>query len=158
MPEKIETKHYNSNFGSDMDLINTGSTFDTIIGEDYDNKKGFMESKVNTNRSSAIMNDSENSITDEALLSQIKDRQSEEKKILRTLDRHMMPLFCVFYFVDFLDRANIGNATYVQHINCQTLHSSFNTYFILCDLNNTVLVVSQSTCKYVKNHRIIGRI
>lgn len=37
----------------------------------------------------------------------------EEKEIVRALDRRMLPLFCVFYFTDFLDRANIGNAKYV---------------------------------------------
>lgn len=37
------------------------------------------------------------------------DRE-EEKEIVRALDRRMLPLFCVFYFTDFLDRANIGNA------------------------------------------------
>ncbi|KAI9358363.1 major facilitator superfamily domain-containing protein [Pilaira anomala] len=41
----------------------------------------------------------------------IPNREEEEKKILRALDIRIMPLFCVFYFVDFLDRANIGNAT-----------------------------------------------
>lgn len=37
--------------------------------------------------------------------------QVEEKRIVRALDKRMLPLFCVFYFTDFLDRANIGNAT-----------------------------------------------
>ncbi|KAI9498837.1 major facilitator superfamily domain-containing protein [Zychaea mexicana] len=37
--------------------------------------------------------------------------EEEEKKIVRALDRHLMPLFCVFYFTDYLDRANIGNAS-----------------------------------------------
>jgi hypothetical protein len=35
----------------------------------------------------------------------------DEKKLVRRLDLHIMPLFCLFYFADFLDRANIGNAT-----------------------------------------------
>jgi hypothetical protein len=37
-----------------------------------------------------------------------------EKKLVRRLDWRIMPLFCIFYFADFLDRANIGNATYVN--------------------------------------------
>ena len=37
--------------------------------------------------------------------------QAEQKRLLRKLDLRIMPLFCLFYFVDFLDRANIGNAT-----------------------------------------------
>lgn len=34
----------------------------------------------------------------------------DEKRLLRKLDLHLIPLFCAFYFVDFLDRSNIGNA------------------------------------------------
>lgn len=44
---------------------------------------------------------------------QLSDREYEEKKIVQALDRRMLPLFCVFYFTDYLDRANIGNAAYV---------------------------------------------
>lgn len=36
--------------------------------------------------------------------------RAEEKKLVRKLDLRIMPLFCLFYFADFLDRANIGNA------------------------------------------------
>lgn len=45
------------------------------------------------------------------LIANIIDREAEEKKIVKQLDCRMLPLFCIFYFVDFLDRANIGNAT-----------------------------------------------
>lgn len=41
----------------------------------------------------------------------VDNANKEEKKITRTIDRHMMPLLCLFYFMDYLDRANIGNAT-----------------------------------------------
>lgn len=37
--------------------------------------------------------------------------EQDEKKLVRKLDYRIMPLFCLFYFADFLDRANIGNAT-----------------------------------------------
>jgi hypothetical protein len=37
--------------------------------------------------------------------------KKEEKKLIKKLDLHILPLFCLFYFADFLDRANIGNAT-----------------------------------------------
>lgn len=37
--------------------------------------------------------------------------KSDEKKLVKKLDLHILPLFCLFYFADFLDRANIGNAT-----------------------------------------------
>lgn len=39
------------------------------------------------------------------------EEEEEEKAVVRALDRRMLPLFCVFYFTDYLDRANIGNAT-----------------------------------------------
>jgi hypothetical protein len=48
---------------------------------------------------------------DPELLSRIPDFDAESKRVTRTIDFRMMPLFCIFYFVDFLDRANIGNAT-----------------------------------------------
>lgn len=67
--------------GNDMELIHTGSH--TLVGEFHDFKHNQL--KVDT--------------------------VDEEKKILKALDLRMMPLFCIFYFVDFLDRANIGNAT-----------------------------------------------
>lgn len=49
----------------------------------------------------------------------LKDAQNEvfyidekvEKALVKKLDWHILPLFCLFYFADFLDRANIGNAT-----------------------------------------------
>ncbi|KAI9008783.1 major facilitator superfamily domain-containing protein [Phycomyces nitens] len=41
---------------------------------------------------------------------ELLDRQIQEAKIVRALDIHIMPLFCIFYFTDHLDRANIGNA------------------------------------------------
>jgi hypothetical protein len=47
---------------------------------------------------------------EQALMSRIDDAEKEEKNITRIIDKRMMPLFCIFYFVDFLDRANIGNA------------------------------------------------
>lgn len=140
-----------------MNLVNTGSTFETIIGDDYDDKKGFQEIKVNSNRSSALVNGAEDSITDEDLLSQIKDRQSEEKKILRTLDRHMMPLFCVFYFVDFLDRANIGNATLggiTEHLQLtpkqlSTSISAFYITYILFEVPSNIVLKRTSAVAWL---------
>lgn len=37
--------------------------------------------------------------------------EDDEKKLVKKLDYRIMPLLCLFYFADFLDRANIGNAT-----------------------------------------------
>ncbi|KAK4517398.1 uncharacterized protein ATC70_000733 [Mucor velutinosus] len=54
----------------------------------------------------------ENSSTSFAETKDVQHINSQdEKKLVRTLDIRIMPLFCLFYFADFLDRANIGNAT-----------------------------------------------
>lgn len=34
----------------------------------------------------------------------------EEKRILRKLDRHLLPGVCVLYLLSFLDRSNVANA------------------------------------------------
>ncbi|KAG2227300.1 hypothetical protein INT45_004255, partial [Circinella minor] len=44
------------------------------------------------------------------LLNKDKEQQ-QEQQLVRKIDLHVIPLFCTFYFVDFLDRSNIGNAT-----------------------------------------------
>ncbi|KAI8388256.1 major facilitator superfamily domain-containing protein [Radiomyces spectabilis] len=46
----------------------------------------------------------------EELVSRIQDRDIKEKQLVKSLDNHLLPLFCIFYFADYLDRANIGNA------------------------------------------------
>lgn len=66
---------------TDIDLIHTGSH--TLVDDYYDKTLDIRQ----------------------------EDTQQEEKRIVKALDLRMMPLFCIFYFVDFLDRANIGNAT-----------------------------------------------
>jgi hypothetical protein len=114
------TTHNNNSIGSDMDVVNTtGFTSNTLVSEEeddyYNNDKIDLRSK-REEYSNAIFEISQDEdpateITDKELISQIQDRHLEEKNILKTLDRRMMPLFCLFYFVDFLDRANIGNAT-----------------------------------------------
>lgn len=83
MLEKIDTTYT----GTDIDLIHTGSH--TLVDE----YQGFSD---------------KNNLQQQQ---EEEDTSLEEKKILKSLDIHMMPLFCIFYFVDFLDRANIGNAT-----------------------------------------------
>ncbi|SAM00621.1 hypothetical protein [Absidia glauca] len=61
--------------------------------------------------------------------------QIEEKRIVRALDKHMLPLFCVFYFTDFLDRANIGNATLAGiqsdlNLSSQELSFAISAFYI----------------------------
>ncbi|KAI7888259.1 major facilitator superfamily domain-containing protein [Mucor mucedo] len=106
MLEKIDTTYT----GTDMDLIHTGSH--TLVDEYH----GFSDKTNN------------HSITPE-------DTSLEEKKILKSLDIHMMPLFCIFYFVDFLDRANIGNATLAGiqddlHLTPAQLSTAISAFYI----------------------------
>ncbi|KAI7901670.1 major facilitator superfamily domain-containing protein [Cokeromyces recurvatus] len=82
-------------------------------------------------------NDSFQSSNDRDLIiaAQIKDKEVEEKVITRIIDRHMMPLFCVFYFMDFLDRANIGNATLAGiqvdlHLSSEQLSTVISAFYI----------------------------
>ncbi|KAI9299354.1 hypothetical protein BJ944DRAFT_245355 [Cunninghamella echinulata] len=59
-------------------------------------------------------NDSSSSIHEkmQIMVDNIENPEEQEKKIVKALDIRMMPLFCIFYFTDYLDRANIGNATF----------------------------------------------
>lgn len=47
--------------------------------------------------------------SDQALLFEAID-SGKEQKLVRKFDFRLMPLFCVLYFLSFLDRSNIGNA------------------------------------------------
>ncbi|KAI7849476.1 major facilitator superfamily domain-containing protein [Circinella umbellata] len=42
---------------------------------------------------------------------ELSNKDKEQEQLVRKIDLHVIPLFCTFYFVDFLDRSNIGNAT-----------------------------------------------
>lgn len=109
MLEQIKTTYpHDTLTGTDMDLIHTGSTSKTLIGGDYDDI--IIKDVQGKKHLNEIEEGAQSIATDEELIAQIENRDMEEKNILKTLDRRMMPLFCIFYFVDFLDRANIGNA------------------------------------------------
>lgn len=100
--------HYHEQgLGSDVDLVMTGSTSRTLIGNNasYSDDDEFEQQKREYYSKDGLQTN------DQALIAHIVDRDTEEKKITRIIDYRMMPLFCIFYFVDFLDRANIGNAT-----------------------------------------------
>lgn len=103
MLDRNDTKHHEQDLGSDVDLIMTGSTSRTLVG---DNSDDFEQKKTDYYYSQDKLQSS-----DQELIAHIVDKATEEKKITRIIDCRMMPLFCIFYFVDFLDRANIGNAT-----------------------------------------------
>lgn len=62
----------------------------------------------------------------------LKDEAEQERKLVKALDRRLLPLFCVFYFTDFLDRANIGNATWAYTFHaCQHMDDVSNRLMIL---------------------------
>lgn len=94
MLDKLKTT---PNYEDDLNLIHTGSTI--VVDEDEKTKQFDDITRE--------ISDNYNDVTSTI------NREAEENRITRTIDRRMMPLFCIFYFVDYLDRANIGNATYV---------------------------------------------
>lgn len=62
----------------------------------------------------------------------LKDEAEQERKLVKALDRRLLPLFCVFYFTDFLDRANIGNATWAYTFHaCQHMDDVSNRLIML---------------------------
>ncbi|KAI8379268.1 major facilitator superfamily domain-containing protein [Radiomyces spectabilis] len=73
---------------------------------------------------------------------------NEEKKLVRRMDWHIMPLFCIFYFTDYLDRANIGNATLagiqsdlgLTAAQLSTAISAFYITYILCEVPSNVML------------------
>jgi hypothetical protein len=100
MLEKLETAN---DYSSQMDLIHTGSTNRTLVGDYF--AEGDSEKATGKQFEEVSLDN------DQHLIAGIEDREAEQKRIRRTIDFRMMPLFCIFYFVDYLDRANIGNAT-----------------------------------------------
>lgn len=107
MLDRNDTTHHEQDLGSHVDLIMTGSTSRTLVGDNTSIASDDFEQKKREYYGSQDKLQS----SDQALIAHIVDKATEEKKITRIIDCRMMPLFCIFYFVDFLDRANIGNAT-----------------------------------------------
>ncbi|CEP08234.1 hypothetical protein [Parasitella parasitica] len=74
--------------------------------------------------------------------------QQEMKRLIRKLDLRIMPLFCLFYFSDFLDRANIGNATLaglrtdlgMTSYELSTAISAFFITFIIFEIPSNVVL------------------
>ncbi|KAI8639979.1 major facilitator superfamily domain-containing protein [Parasitella parasitica] len=117
-----------------MDLIRTGSTSRTFVGDsafnniELDEKDREYYNTKNDKQEGFQTNDQE-------LIAHIVDKDTEQKKITRIIDSRMMPLFCVFYFMDFLDRANIGNATLAGlqsdlHLSPRELSISISAFYI----------------------------
>lgn len=106
MLEKLETTQNID----DLDLVHTGSTIiASYYKDDVENPKHLENISNETNE-------------DSELIATIEDKAAEERRITRIIDFRMMPLFCIFYFMDYLDRANIGNATYVYSFGCNDIY------------------------------------
>ncbi|KAI8092333.1 major facilitator superfamily domain-containing protein [Gilbertella persicaria] len=123
MLERIDTTVH-----KDLEPIQTGSTSKTLTGS------GFFDDKEEKHLD--ITNELEEPILDDHdLLSTITDKEAEFKKITHIIDVRMLPLFCIFYFMDYLDRANIGNATlggiqHDLHLTPQELSTAISAFYI----------------------------
>lgn len=66
---------------------------------------------VETGAISEVLHDpNSNADPSQTTITLVLDRQLE-KQVVRKLDRHLAPLFAALYFVAYLDRSNIGNAS-----------------------------------------------
>ncbi|KZS90534.1 MFS general substrate transporter [Sistotremastrum niveocremeum HHB9708] len=55
----------------------------------------------------------------------------EDRRIMRKVDRHLLPILTLLYLLSFLDRTNIGNAKYVARRVCRANYNlSLAIYFI----------------------------
>ncbi|KAI8641695.1 major facilitator superfamily domain-containing protein [Parasitella parasitica] len=83
--------------------------------------------------------------------------QQDEKKLIRKLDLRIMPLFCLFYFSDFLDRANIGNATLaglrtdlgMTSNELSTAISAFFITFIIFEIPSNVVLKNTNAAMWL---------
>ncbi|KAG0767996.1 hypothetical protein G6F57_003513 [Rhizopus arrhizus] len=83
--------------------------------------------------------------------------QAEQKRLLRKLDLRIMPLFCLFYFVDFLDRANIGNATLaglqvdlsMSSTELSTAISAFFITYIIFEIPSNIILEKTNAANWL---------
>ncbi|KAL9542101.1 hypothetical protein MBANPS3_008779 [Mucor bainieri] len=153
MLDRNETKHHEQDLGSHVDLIMTGSTSRTLVGDNVSigSDADFEQKKREYNSQDKLQS------SDQALIAHIVDKATEEKKITRIIDCRMMPLFCIFYFVDFLDRANIGNATlagiqddlHLSHSELSTAISAFYITYILFEVPSNVILKRTSAVMWL---------
>ncbi|KAI8070524.1 major facilitator superfamily domain-containing protein [Gilbertella persicaria] len=81
----------------------------------------------------------------------------DEKKLVRRLDLRIMPLFCLFYFADFLDRANIGNATLaglqadlkLTGSQLSTAISAFFITYIIFEVPSNIILKKTNAAKWL---------
>ncbi|KAI7892932.1 major facilitator superfamily domain-containing protein [Mucor mucedo] len=80
-----------------------------------------------------------------------------EKALVKKLDWHILPLFCLFYFADFLDRANIGNATLaglqddlgMTSTELSTSISAFFITYIIFEVPSNVVLKKTNAAKWL---------
>ncbi|KAI9483211.1 MAG: major facilitator superfamily domain-containing protein [Benjaminiella poitrasii] len=83
--------------------------------------------------------------------------EQDEKKLVRKLDWRIMPLFCLFYFADFLDRANIGNATLaglqtdlkMTSYELSTAISAFFITYIIFEVPSNIILKKTDAAKWL---------
>ncbi|CAO0791187.1 unnamed protein product [Mucor circinelloides] len=155
MLDRNEANHHyhEQGLGSDVDLVMTGSTSRTLIGNNasYSDDDEFEQQKREYYSKDGLQTN------DQALIAHIVDRDTEEKKITRIIDYRMMPLFCIFYFVDFLDRANIGNATlagiqddlHLSRSELSTAISAFYITYILFEVPSNIILKRTSAVMWL---------
>ncbi|ORE07999.1 MFS general substrate transporter [Rhizopus microsporus var. microsporus] len=80
-----------------------------------------------------------------------------EKKLVKKLDLRIMPLFCLFYFADFLDRANIGNAAIaglqadlkMSSTQLSTAISAFFITYIIFEIPSNIILERTNAAKWL---------
>ncbi len=81
----------------------------------------------------------------------------KEAKLVRKLDRFILPMFCVIYFLSFLDRSNIGNAKIVglddqlglTQSQYSTAVSVFYATYICVEIPGVLLVKRLGPHRYI---------
>ncbi|KAI8387441.1 major facilitator superfamily domain-containing protein [Blakeslea trispora] len=83
--------------------------------------------------------------------------KQDEKRLVKALDLRIMPLFCLFYFADFLDRANIGNATLaglqedlkMSSAELSTAISAFFITYIIFEVPSNYILKKTNAAKWL---------
>ncbi|KAI7878513.1 MFS general substrate transporter [Lichtheimia hyalospora FSU 10163] len=93
----------------------------------------------------------------------VTDEVEQERKLVKALDMRLLPLFCVFYFTDFLDRANIGNATIggieedlnLTATQMSTIISAFYITYILFEVPSNIILKRTSAVMWLSTIMLV---
>ncbi|KAI7904083.1 major facilitator superfamily domain-containing protein [Cokeromyces recurvatus] len=120
---------------------------DILKEEKKDDDSGFSYSSLSSNQSHS--NNGDKAIN--------PHYNEQEKKLVRKLDLRIMPLFCLFYFADILDRANIGNATLaglqtdlkMSSSELSTTISAFFITYIIFEIPSNIILKKVNAAKWL---------